>query len=65
MGAKILDINSKFMYSGTFLWRRPRYKDDILYPSNSKNIWNNEPPAGKSFKDLVKQDSAIVKPHSI
>ena len=28
-------------------------------------IPNTEPPAGKSFKDLIKQVSAIVKPHSI
>ena len=28
-------------------------------------IPNTEPPAGKSLKDLIKQVSAIVKPHSI
>ena len=35
----------------------------VLQPRNL--IPNTEPPAGKSFKDLIKQVSAIVKPHSV
>ena len=35
----------------------------VLQPRNL--IPNTEPPAGKSLKDLIKQVSAIVKPHSI
>ena len=35
----------------------------VLQPRNL--IPNTEPPAGKSFKDLIKQVSAIVKPRSI